>query len=80
MLIDIISKIPHVDVNYFSGVLGKYKENEWVYPFGADYHVFSDLYEFNCVCRMSVPKYNNGSFRGYAVAFKYNFNLSYGDN
>jgi hypothetical protein len=76
---EILCRQNHVDVDYFLMVLNKYEENTWVFPAGNDYSVFSDLYEFNLVSRMSINKWHNGNFKGQAIGFKYNLQLNYGD-
>jgi len=66
-----------LDIDYFTEVLGKHKENEWILAKSNDYTVFSDLREHFLVARKDIPIWVNGSIKGVSVFFMFNYDLNF---
>lgn len=71
---------PWMDIEYSLNILFKYQENDWIYPTNKDdeaYQVCKLLSDLNLVESKKTPLWDNGSFKGLRVEFRYNKDLKY---
>jgi len=68
------------DIGHYLEMLFKHPEYAWFTPSNLEDESFSicnELAAVNLICSRKVPKWDNGSFKGYLISFLYLKDLSY---
>lgn len=75
-----IAKLPGLDAEYYFERLALYPAGEWFAPRNGDHQDFQiciDLHQSHLIEKATIPLWQDGSFKGHEIFFRYQLDLKY---